>query len=63
MEWGFLSDLLHEPNAMSMVDELFIELHFSEPDIGWPYTHHSSRQAYDVMRQLRECGIVVHAWP
>mmetsp|Transcript_20372 Transcript_20372/g.60745 ORF Transcript_20372/g.60745 Transcript_20372/m.60745 type:complete len:514 (-) Transcript_20372:40-1581(-) len=62
MEWGFLSDLLHS-EALALVDELFIELHFWLPEIHWLHTTHSEAQAFDVLRQLRACGMAVHAWP
>ena len=81
LEWGFLADLLTSP-ALSLVDELFIELHFRIPaelttdcdspdaqagtrclDMNWDVREHSMWQAFDVMRELRRCGVAVHAWP
>ena len=62
MEWAFLSDLL-DSNALSLVDELYIELHFKNEPIGWHHDTHSSRQHYDVVRQLRACGLAIHDWP
>ena len=63
MEWGFLADLLRRPEALALVDELFIELHFFAPSLNWVHLTHSMKQAFDVLRQLRACGLPVHAWP
>lgn len=62
MEWGFLSDLVHS-EAIGLVDELFIELHFRHSKIAWTYPQHSMKQAYEVLQELRRCGLAVHAWP
>ena len=45
------------------VDELFIELHFFAPSLNWVHLTHSMKQAFDVLRELRACGLPVHAWP
>ena len=63
MEWGFLADLLRRPEALALVDELFIELHFYSPSLNWVHLTHSMKQSFDVLRQLRACGLPVHAWP
>ena len=63
MEWGFLADLLRRPEALALVDELFIELHFFAPSLNWVHLTHSMKQAFDVLRELRACGLPVHAWP
>ena len=63
MEWGFLADLLRRPEALALVDELFVELHFFAPSLRWVHLTHSMKQAFDVLRQLRACGLPVHAWP
>ena len=31
--------------------------------IRWVHLTHSMKQAFDVLRQLRACGLPVHAWP
>ena len=46
-----------------LVDELFVELHFYGPSLRWVHLTHSMKQAFDVLRQLRACGLPVHAWP
>eukprot|EP00435_Cladocopium_sp_Y103_P011975 s3049_g3.t1 len=62
LEWGFLADLLSQNH--SLVDELFIELHFPYQRIGWIYEHHSAREAFELLQQLRkQCNFAVHAWP
>ena len=63
MEWGFLADLLRRPEALALVDELFVELHFYASSLRWVHLTHSMKQAFDVLRQLRACGLPVHAWP
>ena len=30
---------------------------------GYEAIEHSMKQAFDVLRQLRACGLPVHAWP
>ena len=63
MEWAFMTDLLYS-DALGLVDELYIELHFrSVPLLNWYHDTHSSRQHYDVVRQLRACGMAIHDWP
>jgi hypothetical protein len=62
IEWGFLGDLLYS-ETISLVDEFYTELHYRSRILGWHHFAHSSRQRYDVMRQLRSCGMAVHEWP
>ena len=62
MEWAFLGDLLYS-ESLALVDELYIELHYRNDRIGWKHETHSSRQRYDVVRQLRNCGMAIHDWP
>ena len=69
MEWGFLADLVHSPQ-MALVDEVYIELHFlfdrrytGGSTMGWRHKGHSMWQAFDLMRELRRCGLAIHAWP
>ena len=74
IEWGFLSDLVHNAAALSRIDELYIELHFQwniqQPRIlehrkhlGWYHSDHSMAQQFEALRELRRCGVAVHAWP
>ena len=62
MEWGFLADLLSS-TELALVDELYIELHFWYTGLRWDHRDHDMRQAYDIFRQLRKCGLPVHSWP
>ena len=39
-------------NVLSLI-RMFLSLHLT----------HSMKQAFDVLRQLRACGLPVHAWP
>ena len=64
LEWGFLADFVGSAPHLSLVDEIFVELHFFYPFMfGSSFHHHTMWQAFDLLRQLRECGIAVHAWP
>ena len=64
VEWGFLADLVYTPAALRLVDEVFIEMHFFYPML-WRHNFnlHTMWQHFDVLRQLRDRGIAVHAWP
>lgn len=71
IEWGFLADLYHS-QALTLVDELFIELHFTFGaeakkalgfSLNWEHRDHSMRQQFDLLRELRRCGIAVHQCP
>ena len=62
MEWVFLADLM-QSEELALVDELFIELHFKYDSIDWDFGRHSMQQAFDIQRQLRQCGLAIHAWP
>ena len=31
--------------------------------VNWVHLTHSMKQSFDVLRQLRACGLPVHAWP
>lgn len=62
LEWGFLLDLIYS-NEVSLVDELYIELHFWHGKINWLHEQHNMRQAFDIFRQLRSCGMAIHSWP
>lgn len=63
MEWGFMYSLISSVGALAVVDELYVELHFLFPDLGWNHTDHTMQQAIDLLKQLRKCGLAVHAWP
>ena len=62
MEWSILADLLHS-DALSLVDDLYNELHFKSKTVPWKHPTHSCRQHYDIVRQLRSCGMAIHDWP
>ena len=32
-------------------------------NLRWVHLTHSMKQAFDVLRQLRACGLPIHAWP
>jgi hypothetical protein len=62
MEWGFLFSLMSNPHIASLVDELYIELHFHFPSLYWKH-YHSNWEALDALRYLRSQGAIVHSWP
>lgn len=62
MEWGFLFSLMANIETALLVDELYIELHFHQPELQW-YHYHSNWEALDCLRYLRDHGMIVHAWP
>ena len=62
MEWGFLFSLMKHPKVASLVDELYIELHFHYPALYWQH-YHSNWEALDMFRYLRANGMIVHSWP
>lgn len=62
MEWGFLFSVLSTPEVAQLVDELYIELHFSFPKLYWKHLH-SNWEALDAFRDLRRQGAIVHSWP
>ena len=48
--------------ASSLVDELYIEMHFKLPELYWNH-YHSNLEALDLFRHLRRGGMIVHSWP
>lgn len=62
MEWGFLFSIMGNPEIASLVDELYIELHFHFPSLFWKH-YHSNWEALDAIRHLRAQGAIVHSWP
>ena len=32
-------------------------------EFGWNHQDHSMSQQFDLLRELRRCGVAVHAWP
>ena len=61
MEWGFLFALMQSEETARLVDETYIELHFSFPKLYWAH-YHSNWEALDCLRYLRAKGAVVHSW-
>uniref|UniRef100_A0A7S3H6L9 Uncharacterized protein n=1 Tax=Spumella elongata TaxID=89044 RepID=A0A7S3H6L9_9STRA len=62
MEWGLLFSLMQHPEVATLIDELYIELHFFLPMLNWVH-YHSNWEALDTIRYLRQQGMIVHAWP
>lgn len=64
MEWGFMADLVLSDKYLRLVDEIFVEMHYYHPAI-WrdSFAAHTMWQHFDLLRQLREYGVIVHQWP
>lgn len=64
IEWGFMAKLLESPSTLAVIDELYVEMHFffRRLDKFWR-SHHTYRQALDLLRSLRAAGLAVHPWP
>ena len=62
MEWGFLYSLMKTPHVLRLVDEIYVEVHFDFPYMGWRH-YHSNWEALDLLRYLRSQGVVIHSWP
>ena len=53
MEWGLLFCLLQHPEMASLIDELYIELHFNLPMLHWVH-YHSNWDALETIKYLRQ---------
>lgn len=62
MEWGFLFEIMQNPEVVQLVDEVYIELHYHFPLLYWQH-YHSNWEALDTFRYLRNHGAIVHSWP
>lgn len=62
MEWGFLFEIMQNPQVAQLVDEVYIELHYHFPLLYWQH-YHSNWEALDTLRYLRQHGAIVHSWP
>jgi hypothetical protein len=61
-EWEVLKEL--ETNGvLSLVDELFVKLHFQADQEGWEKYEHTIDDAFDLLTRLRRQGVFVHYWP
>lgn len=66
-EWTLLPALMQR-GIFDYIDEFYVEIHFAgEPAMvssDWErFTGHSICDAYAVLKQMRECGVVAHYWP
>jgi hypothetical protein len=60
LEWPFVYSFV-ESGASELVDELYIEFFFHSN--FWRWAFHHNWEAFDMLRYLREHGVVVHHWP
>jgi len=68
LEWRVFDDL-EKTNTWRFVNELFVEVHYNEPDLaeccfwGTQYEHNRA-DAHELFRHLREdMQIYAHTWP
>ena len=59
-------DHLRQRNVLPLIDELFVELHHSHPDMNafsWGGFPRKREEARDMLQRLRHEGIYAHSWP
>ncbi|CAI5460265.1 unnamed protein product [Closterium sp. Yama58-4] len=65
-EWDVLPDWLQDPDMPHIVDEIFVEVHYSHPSVlgfGWRPFNHTREQATQLLVDLRAKGFFIHPWP
>ncbi|KAH7442080.1 hypothetical protein KP509_03G069400 [Ceratopteris richardii] len=66
-EWPILRRWMQDPDMSSIVDELFVEVHYDHPSMrGYHWARFSPttrEQALTLLADLRFHGFFVHAWP
>ena len=64
-EWQVLKHL-EESNALDLVDELLVEMHYHHPDlaeVGWNVFPKTLNETNEYLKHLRRRGLYVHPWP
>ncbi|GAQ87076.1 hypothetical protein KFL_003290130 [Klebsormidium nitens] len=66
-EWDVLPLLLRDSEALALIDELFVEVHYGDPALaqcGWnEYYPRTIDDAVELVRNLRKAGLRTHLWP
>lgn len=65
-EWPILQRWINDPEMASIIDELFVEVHYTHPsmfDFGWNLFTHPREEAHKLLANLRARGYFAHAWP
>ncbi|XP_073387999.1 uncharacterized protein [Physcomitrium patens] len=66
-EWSILKRWMANPEIPRIVDELFVEIHYSHESMdafGWQqFKDHTRDDATRLLAALRSKGFFVHAWP
>eukprot|EP00897_Mesotaenium_endlicherianum_P001904 jgi/Mesen1/1741/ME001390S00744 len=65
-EWNILPKWLEDDDMLGIVDELFVEVHYTHPSMEqhhWLRFKHSREQAAELLLRMRRKGFYVHAWP
>ena len=61
-----LIDHLRAHEMLELIDEVFIEMHFSHPQMnvhGWSTFRKSRDEARELLVGLRADGVYAHSWP
>lgn len=65
-EWPILRRWIHDPDMPKIIDELFVEVHYSHPSMamfGWENFREITKQnAKDMLGDLRWRGFFAHFW-
>jgi len=66
-EWPILTRWMADPEMAEIIDELFVEIHYSDPSMnnfGWyNFGEHTREDATHLLAGLRSKGYFVHPWP
>lgn len=66
-EWDILHRWTQDPDMAAIVDELFVEIHYSDFSMGgfgwFQFEEHTREQAVHLLAGLRAKGFFAHAWP
>lgn len=66
-EWDILNRWTQDPEMADIVDELFVEIHYSDFSMGgfgwFQFKDHTREQAVHLLAGLRAKGFFAHAWP
>jgi hypothetical protein len=67
VELELINQILYDPSAYSLIDELYFEHHVSQNPMeymGWGKGHklNNLKESYDIFYKLRSVGIRAHSW-
>lgn len=65
-EWKILPVWMQVPHMSSIIDEIFVEIHYQDPSMrrfGWGNFPKSRDDAVNLLEGLRRKGFFIHPWP